>query len=103
MFKCKKRKKNEKQEEESVFLKMVEKKRRFIVYVFHILLISSDEFFCYTFTEKKESYDNKKELSKHKMKLFAAYPYSQFYLIALGPTPIEATTTATATKTSLKQ
>ena len=79
------------------FLKMVEKKRRFIVYVFHILLISSDEFFCYTFTKKKESYDNKKELSKHKMKLFAAYPYSQFYLIALGPTPIEATTTATAT------
>ena len=80
------------------FLKMVEKKRRFIVYVFHILLI-----FCYTFTKKKESYDNIKELSKHKMKLFAAYPYSQFYLIALGPTPIEATTTATATKTSLKQ
>ena len=37
------------------------------------------------------------------MKLFAAYPYSQFYLIALEPTPIEATTTATATKTSLKQ
>lgn len=85
------------------FLKMVEKKRGFIVYVFHILLISSDEFFCYTFTKKKESYDNKKELSKHKMKLFAAYLYSQFYLIALGPTPIEATTTATATKTSLKQ
>lgn len=82
---------------------MVEKKRGFIVYVFHILLISSDEFFSYTFTKKKESYDNKKELSKHKMKLFAAYPYSQFYLIALGPTPIEATTTATATKTSLKQ
>ena len=37
------------------------------------------------------------------MKLFAAYPYSQFYLIALEPTPIEATTTATATKTSLKK
>ena len=28
--------------------------------------------------EEKKSDDNKKKLSKHKVKLFATYPYSQF-------------------------
>lgn len=35
-------------------------------------------FFDTHLQRKKESYDNKKELSKHKVKLFATYPYSQF-------------------------